>query len=372
MARKIMLVAATLILILSYIVFFLPVVDISARESGDFVLEGTMLKAYTGKDEVITIPGEVTEIGPEAFKNCTLTQVTIPSGVRKIGFQAFYGSKKLSRVVISEGVESVGISAFGDCPKLYMVSVPASVSEILDGAFCGCTSLSNLQLASENKNFFVNDGVLYNHDSTVLIQYLAGRRSTRFTIPFSVKKLSGYAFWGAKLLTDVRISNNVKEIPAHCFSNCIGLTYVYLPESIRRIGGYGFSDCKNLYYVAMESTRVSIAETAFDGCFESLKTERGVAESDANQKAKKSPKDGMRKVSDADGTSADKAEVSALNGIEVSGLNGMSAKGTAAKKSKPVTAFVPKTIKNDEINKSDKNLIGAARVSGGAAFIIPE
>lgn len=368
MIKKVVLPAASALIIILALFFLVPSSKANAWQSGDFEIEGNVLKSYNGNDEVIVIPSEITEIGPEAFKESSLTQITIPPSVHKIDLQAFYGSKKLSRVYISDGVEVIGMSAFGNCPKLNSVSLPASVSVIEDGAFCGCPQLSGIDIAKENKNFFINDGVLYNYDSTKLIQYLAGRQSSEFEIPFTVRKIASYAFWGAKNLKAVRISNNVREIPNHAFSNCTGIHYVYLPESIRRIGGYGFSDCTNLYYVAIESTACNIADTAFVGCGSALMTQKGVHEEEAQVIAR------AQEVSALNGKQKNTAKtVSAADGSAKAAADSESADSAIRRKSDGTyyKTFVPKTIKNDDIDKSEDDLVGVGRVSGGKVLIIP-
>lgn len=45
----------------------------------DFVIENGVLKKYSGSDEEVVIPDNVTAIGKEAFKNCRrIRKVVIP------------------------------------------------------------------------------------------------------------------------------------------------------------------------------------------------------------------------------------------------------------------------------------------------------
>src|SRR5574344_1519259 len=65
----------------------------------DFKIEGTTLLGYSGKDTNVTIPNGVTKIGYEAFKSCTyLKSVTIPNSVTEIGKSAFEGCKNLTDI----------------------------------------------------------------------------------------------------------------------------------------------------------------------------------------------------------------------------------------------------------------------------------
>lgn len=60
----------------------------------------------------------VTQIGDEAFANCTSLQaVSIPTSVTTLGDGAFYG-----------------------CTALETASLPDGVTDLPDGVFCGCSS----------------------------------------------------------------------------------------------------------------------------------------------------------------------------------------------------------------------------------------
>ena len=71
----------------------------------DFTIENSILIKYNGNGGSVEIPGGVTEIGPNAFMNCTeLSSVAIPDGVKKIGDSAFRGCDKLVDVSIQDSV----------------------------------------------------------------------------------------------------------------------------------------------------------------------------------------------------------------------------------------------------------------------------
>lgn len=55
-------------------------------------IQNGVLVSYTGQEEHLIIPREVTEIAAYAFHNCdSLRSVTIPDSVKKIGPCAFHG-----------------------------------------------------------------------------------------------------------------------------------------------------------------------------------------------------------------------------------------------------------------------------------------
>ena len=89
----------------------------------------------------ITVEGKeytVTSIGNDAFRDCSLTSVTIPNSVTSIGHSAFRECSSLPSVTIPNSVTSIGNEAFYGCSGLTSVTIPNSVTSIGSYAFYGC------------------------------------------------------------------------------------------------------------------------------------------------------------------------------------------------------------------------------------------
>lgn len=362
-------IAAAIILI----ILFTPASNAKAIATmADYEKEGTIIRKYNGDSSEVVIPTGITEIGPGCFKESSVTAIVIPGYVKKIDDMAFYGCDNLREVVIEKGVKSIGVSAFANCKKLSYVSVPDTVERIEPGVFATCNNLSSLDFDNNNEDYFYNDGVLYNKDSTRLVQYLAGRPDTGYIVPFTVKDIDRYAFFGAQLLTDVRLSNNIAIIPDYAFSNCVGLTYIFVPESVKKIGSYAFSDCVNLSYVAMERSDVDIASNAFSNCAPSLKASGGVTEAESLSDASRitGRKINLKKIS---GSASENGDVEyADEDEEESGSQGDAADIGEGKETQKEMRKNALAVPLNDIDTSDPNLVGATKVSGGRAFVIPE
>lgn len=90
----------------------------------------------------VVIPDSVTEIGEEAFKDCTgLTSVVLPKSVKKIGYGAFEYCTNLTTIDIPDSVTEIGEKAFRGCTGLTTIDIPDSVTEIGRDAFVKCSRL---------------------------------------------------------------------------------------------------------------------------------------------------------------------------------------------------------------------------------------
>jgi len=79
----------------------------------------------------------------------TMTSVTIPSGVTKIGAFAFRRCNELKSVTIPEGVTNIEWGAFVNCEGLTSLTIPESVKLIGDGAFNDCVELVSMTMRGE-------------------------------------------------------------------------------------------------------------------------------------------------------------------------------------------------------------------------------
>lgn len=96
----------------------------------------------------ITIPEGVKYIGYGAFQDCTaLKSVKLPNSLQKIGGEAFGDCTALSSVTFGSGLKSIEYEGFSDCESLKKVVLPEGL-EKLDSAFYGCENLENITFPS--------------------------------------------------------------------------------------------------------------------------------------------------------------------------------------------------------------------------------
>ena len=95
---------------------------------------------------------------PSGF-NGTDGEYTIPSGVTKIGYQAFYLSNLIS-ITLADTIQTIGSEAFYDCDSLDGMYIPASVTEIGKNAFEGCKEEFILVMRDKENSWSVNNSVV--------------------------------------------------------------------------------------------------------------------------------------------------------------------------------------------------------------------
>lgn len=171
---------------------------------GEFKVSLGVLMKYTGQNEEVVIPEEVTSIDEFAFDEdvTSVRKITIPDTVKDISRCAFEGCPNLAEVRLPEGLETLETCVFSDCGQLRTVRIPDSVKTIGECAFYNCTSL------------------------------------TEMVVPDSVSKIDNCAFFG-----------------------CHNLSHLVLPDTLTDIGQYAFKECEKL---AGEDQYVTVKNVLYD------------------------------------------------------------------------------------------------------------
>ncbi|MGN1194125.1 MAG: leucine-rich repeat domain-containing protein, partial [Acutalibacteraceae bacterium] len=194
-------------------------------------------------------------IGKNAFYDCSITSLTVPASVREIGDSAF-GSNAITSLTFAENgsLETIGASAFSS-NALENVFIPDTVKTLGDRVFAYCTTLTRIDVDADNPNYCSVDGVLFNKDKTVLMQYPVGKADTSYSIPYGVETIDKYAFaylgtahtgenvdfngnYGDYAVS-ITIPDTVSTISDYAFY-ASSITDVTIPESVTTIGAYAF------------------------------------------------------------------------------------------------------------------------------------
>ena len=156
-----------------------------------------------------SVGGSVKTIG-NAFGNCgSLSSITIPSNVTRIGWNAFNGCSGLTSVTIPPFVRNIDYGAFGGTP-ITSITIPNSVTWLGHSAFSQCRNLMSVTLSQ------------------------------------NINTIEEYTFNMCSSLSSVTIPNSVTKIWDGAFSDCLGLKNVTVGSSVYYIGDLAFYNCRNM------------------------------------------------------------------------------------------------------------------------------
>lgn len=229
-------------------------------EAKDFVIENTVLVNYTGDEETVTVPDNITAIGTGAFKNNTtvkniilpggitnidsyafsrcsaLESVNLPDSLVTIGEKAFYQCKALSgKLKLPENLTTIGASAFEYCAAFTGgLNIPDSVESIGRRAFFECTGFTGKLHLSE-KMTKIEESAFYECNFTGTL-----------SLPEGLTALGEYAFYRNAFSGEVIIPEKVKTVGGGIFSGCKNLESVVFGKEVESIGSFPFRDCTGL------------------------------------------------------------------------------------------------------------------------------
>ena len=189
---------------------------------GDYTFENCM-----GLDN-LTLPDNITEIGADCFAVCMeLDSITLPAKLEKIGDGAFSSDSGLGSIIIPESVKEIGKVVFINCEALQNVNIPKGVTTIGTAPFYSCDHLTAITVDADNQNYCADDGVLFNKDKTLLIQYPNGKSATSYTVPETVTTIGEASFAEETDIKEIVIPKTVSSIEKNAFGMCTSLNDVY-------------------------------------------------------------------------------------------------------------------------------------------------
>ena len=141
--------------------------------------------------------------------------------------------RSLEKVTLPENLTSIGASAFRDCYHLEQISFPNCITDIGEYAFAGCSKLVSVNNFSNTNLTMIEKGVFMNC-SSLIVSY----------IPNGVKSIKDYAFY------DIR-----GGVP-------------HFPESVTNIGNYAFAEIGEMFCISVDALiPPQITSTTFKGVY---------------------------------------------------------------------------------------------------------
>ena len=211
------------------------------------IIENGVLKKWPcdkiPDDGKVVIPNSVTEIGENAFFDCSeLIAVEIPNTVKEIGINAFTSCNNLKTVQIAGSVETIGGGAFAYCTALATVTLNNGIKTIGDSVFANCSSLTKIVVPDSVRNMGIS-----------VFQNCSALESAKLSE--NVTAIEKYTFYNCYSLKNVAFSSSLTSVGDQAFENCKSLTTITFPKTISNISyHYSFSGCTNLKTVNIKAT----------------------------------------------------------------------------------------------------------------------
>lgn len=250
------------------------------------------LLGYLGNETEITLPSDITEVYQFALSCASITKLTIPENITKIGIRAFectydlteinfnatscddftYNNPVFDRagengtgITLNIGANVTKVPAYllnisgtngYRAPKVKTVNFEESsqIIPIHDRAFC-CSNIETVNF--NNRPVSLENGGAFSNASI-----------TSITIPQGSTLIGSYAFSSCSKLTSITIPEGVTRIGASAFWECSKLTSVTIPESLTFVGINAFKSCS-----------ATISFKSADGWFVSQKADKSNSKS---------------------------------------------------------------------------------------------
>lgn len=290
----------------------------SLKSIGDRAFEGTSLESI----ELLSVE----MMGQYVFAGCkNLKDVTLRTGVKRIGKGCFIRSNNVEKVTIEPGLEVIGEAAFCGLEKVKEIALPSTLVMIEDDAFLRCTALETVQFPSNLKYvggevfagtiwyiakkdaaeqadtpYVVEGNVLLgtvstisdekfeippevtviakatNNETTLEIPdhitgigsdaFLGSSKLTKLTLPDSITFIGNGAFFGMDKLEKIKLPAYIQNIYEMTFSDCEALKSITVPENVKSIGWSAFEKCTALKEVNLPNGLERIGNEAFLDC----------------------------------------------------------------------------------------------------------
>jgi len=218
----------------------------------------TLIQYPAGKKGNYILPNTVIHIGEYAFCGCSgITSLSISSSLTTIGSSAFSVCPSLTEFIVPETNQlysSLNGVLFNKNQTILIqypagrqgsYNIPNSVTTIENLAFIDCSGISELIIPEANQFFSSLNGVLFNKNQTRLIQYPAGKQGT-YIVPNTVKTIGNYSFLNCLGITGLNFPTSLTAIESSAFTGCSSITTLTFPAGLTSIGDFSFSDCISL------------------------------------------------------------------------------------------------------------------------------
>lgn len=233
----------------------------------DFVLDGSKLVKYTGKDTTINIPDGIECIGAFAFKdNTQIENVHFHEGLLEIEESAFERCLKLRTVIFPRSLHSIGDKAFSRCFSLRTLEFNKELERIGEYSFSFCEDLESVWVETWCESI---PATAFNHCSSLRAikvsegnrKYTSSSRHILYTKDYEELIRCPEALQDSSVMVDER----TKLIGEYAFCNCFRVENLIIPDGLCEVGAYAFKDCLGIKELVLNAQLSKFEASAIEG-----------------------------------------------------------------------------------------------------------
>lgn len=220
----------------------------------------------------------VVEVDLYAFYKDDITEISLPTSVKKVDKYAFSDCEELKTVTYPTfsvldtlGIDEIGNNAFKHCSSLTNLDFASLALTIGDGVFSGCDSITSVsfeRLESMGESAFADCNslkkVIFGSDGG----YRVGDDGLEVEAPVdsvSITEIPNSAFRYCHALTEIVNFDYIKNVGKKAFYGCISLGDLDF-SNVETIGKKAFYNCQNFENIVITDTTTEIGKDAFSKC----------------------------------------------------------------------------------------------------------
>ena len=223
----------------------------------------------------VSVESGIRLIGAEAWQDCRqLRIVKLPATVVGIADNAFRDCKLLNGV-LAPGCRDFGYKAFSECCSLQRVYASGGAVNVFSGEtnfgqylFQGCINLAEVTVSEVSSPRSELNG-LTQHDRTRELAPGCFSSTGIYTLvlPKHFVAIGAHACDSCRLLNSVDLHNTmIEEIPEFTFGHCTSLREVFLPTTLHTIRVKAFMNCAALVELAIPPSWTALLFGGWSKC----------------------------------------------------------------------------------------------------------
>lgn len=230
--------------------------------------------------ETVTFEGTDIKVPEICFQHCRSLKGINLNVIKTVGESGFSNCIALDFDVFPKDIR-VKDKAFSECGIKHITIEDLNSIERAKGVFFGCCQLTEavIKIREPMDTEEIPDKLFSHCNNLEKVSFIGltdkiksiGQGAFGYTalkefeVPESVTKISNYAFFNTKQLTEIILPKKLRTIGKKAFSES-GLKNITLPDSVKIAKAECFSDCYNLEEVTLPAKEFEISDGMFMSC----------------------------------------------------------------------------------------------------------